>query len=128
MAPTLALGLALCINLLWGQVSAAPSSEGHGDTLSTCVTRLSGFVSYPATIASGEETIMPPLRHLPAKDAIESLIRDGAYIIDDEVVGAQIYEFHEGEFPTNTPSGFEFLAQNSLERKASYEYSLVQID
>lgn len=64
------------------------------------------------------------LRSLPIKDTIESLLRDGVFILDDEAVGAEIDKFHEGEFPTNTPSGLEFLAQNTLERAVSYQCSL----
>merc|ERR1712193_265710 len=57
------------------------------------------------------------LRSFPANDAEISLKRTGKYALEDQVVGNRVQEFWQARFPTKSPLGLEFIAQNSFLRE-----------
>lgn len=62
-------------------------------------------------------------RSFPSEDAEASIQRTGVYTLDDHVVGSRVEEFSRMRFPTKSPLGLEFIAQNSFVRKVWYAAS-----
>ena len=57
------------------------------------------------------------LRSFSANDAEASLKQTGKYMLEDQVVGNRVQEFWQAGFPTKSPLGLEFIAQNSFLRE-----------
>jgi len=64
------------------------------------------------------------LRSFPANDAEISLKRTGKYALEDQVVGNRVQEFWQARFPTKSPLGLEFIAQNSFLREVCSSFCL----
>ncbi|KAF5249040.1 hypothetical protein FANTH_5633 [Fusarium anthophilum] len=56
-------------------------------------------------------------RIFPAEDASASIQRTGLYALEDHAVGDRVTEFSRKGFPTKSPAGLEFVAQNSFDRE-----------
>jgi hypothetical protein len=61
----------------------------------------------------------------PAEDAKKAIEQEGIYVLQDPEVGSRVNEFRNSGFPTKSPLGLEFVAQNSLYREVTRPNSLL---
>jgi hypothetical protein len=58
---------------------------------------------------------------LPVEDSQKSILEDGVFCVEDQVVGKRVDEIAQKGFPFKTEEGLDFCKLNTLDDKVSKE-------